>query len=97
MLNYNHIQVYPGQCFPGKQSVAIYNTADMCAILLPDVIRSWRKAFNVKLQIILMVDNKMQFIESVNIMLCHTFMRNFSASAIISSLNASLPNVYSKW
>ena len=41
--------------------------------MLSDVIRSWRKAFNVKLQIFLMVDNKTQFIESVNITLCYTF------------------------
>ena len=95
-LIYNHIQVDPGQYFPEKQSAAICNTADMPAIYAV-CYQKLSESVNVKLLVFLMVDNKMQFIESVNIMLCYKFRRNFSASAITSSLNASLPNAYSKW
>ena len=66
-----------------RKTVAIYNTADMCAIVrlvcsaatnisVTDFIRSWPKAFSVKLEIFPRVDNKTQFIKSVN-MLCCTF------------------------
>ena len=72
-LSYNHIQVDPGQCFPEKRSVAIYNTEDMHAIYTVWCYQMLAESVNVKLQIFLMVDNKMQFIESVNITLCYTF------------------------
>ena len=70
--------------------------------MLSDVNRSWQKAFNVKLQIFLMVDllsiesRRSSSKVSTSCFVIH-FRRNFSASAIISSLNASMPDAYSKW
>ena len=82
----------PGQYFPEKQSVAIYNTTDMCAIYAE--VGGKRSVSNSKYFAWYTIKRSSSKVPTSCFVI--QFRRNFSASAVISSINASLLNACSK-